>query len=352
MLKIKKESTTAEGFDIYSLENDVLRLTVTNLGCRILSLYAPDREGNCEDVLLGLNDLTDVKNDTAYFGAVIGRVANRIKNATFSLNDKTYTLAANNNGNHLHGGLRGFDKRVFDARPASDGIIFTYRSADGEEGYPGNLDVTVGYSLKGNALNIRYEAVSDKDTIVNLTNHMYFNLSGGKRDILDHTLRLAASKVALVDENCMSTGEIISVSDTPFDFRNPRPVRDGARSDHPSIIAARGLDHPYVLDKGPDQIDLSDPESGRTLTISTDAPSVQVYSGNYLSGAVAGKSGKPYDDYFGIALETQILPNAINSPDREKVILRAGETFTSETTYTFRCDRGTVLLSHLTTSEK
>ena len=335
MTEIKKIKTTDDGFDIYSLDNGVLSITVTNLGCRILSLYAPDKEGKCEDVLLGLSDLSLVNDDTAYFGAVIGRVANRIKNASFSLNDKTYTLAANNNGNHLHGGLKGFDKRVFNARPVSDGIVFTYHSPDGEEGYPGNLDVKVIYSLEGNALKIDYEAVSDKDTIVNLTNHMYFNLSGGKRDILDHTLRLAASKVALVDENCMSTGEVIDVSGTPFDFGEAGPIRKGARSDHPSIIAARGLDHPYVLDPGADQIVLSDPESGRTLTISTDAPSIQVYSGNYLSTAVAGKAGTPYADYFGIALETQIMPNAINTPERDRVILRAGERFHTRTTYTF-----------------
>ena len=335
MVNVKQISSFSDKVHIYSLENETLALTVTNLGCRILSLYAPDRSGKREDIILGLADPADIENDTAYFGGVVGRVANRIKCGIFSLNGKTYHLATNNNGNHNHGGLKGFDKRVFSADPVSDGIVFTYRSVDGEEGYPGNLDVKVSYSMSENRLIIGFEATCDQDTIVCLANHMYFNLTGGKRDILDHKLKLAASEVGLVDEACMVTGEIISVEGTPFDFRKGDVIRKGARSDHPSVIAAKGLDHPYVLDPGPDQIVLSESGSGRVLTISTDAPSLQVYSGNYLSTAAPGKSGEPYSDYFGIALEPQIMPNTINTDDRERVILRAGETYRTTTTYTF-----------------
>ena len=354
-----------DDINIFSMENEHIKLKVTNLGCRILELYMPDKNGVYEDVLLGLDKLEDVVSDSAYFGAVLGRVANRIKGGRFSLSGKEYKLVENNNGNHLHGGIRGFDKQVFGYKEIENGIQFFYLSKDGEEGYPGNLRLWVEYSLHGDTLLIDYRARTDKDTIISPTNHMYFNLSGRADYVGDHSLYVEADKVCRVDEFCMGTGEIFQVEGTAYDFRKHRLLGDGLGNHYHELKAAKGYDNPFIFNKRlsteevrewasrneadlnekfkkcvtqnaiKSQLELGHEESGRRLQIATSAQAVQVYTGNYLSASAAGKEGKPYADHSGVALETETIPNLINSMNPEEMILRVGEEYLSTSAYRF-----------------
>jgi aldose 1-epimerase len=326
---------------------------VATYGATLTELYVPDRAGRPGDVVLGFDSLAGYLGKEPYFGATVGRVGNRIANARFTLGGTTYRLAANDGPNHLHGGLRGFDKVVWDARVVAGApgpaVEFTYLSRDGEEGYPGNCRVSVTYELKGSALCLRYAVTTDRDTPVNVTNHSYFNLAGaGIGGILAHELTLYADRYTPVGPGLIPTGEILPVAGTPMDFRQPTAV--GARiaevGDSP-----RGYDHNYVVNSPsaslPPPLDtggagpllhvatVRDPSSGRVMDVWSTEPGVQFYSGNFLDGSVTGKKGAAYGQYAALALETQHFPDSVNHPSFPSYVLKAGDTYRSVTLYAF-----------------
>ena len=341
--------TTPDGKQatVYTLTNaSGMEVRVTDYGGVILSISVPDREGTVEDVTLGFDELEPyTTGESPYFGALIGRYGNRIADGRFSLDGQTYTLATNNGPNSLHGGERGFDKRLWNAEPfetdSTAGLVLTRTSPDGEEGYPGALDVTVTYTLTdGDALVFDYEATTDEATPVNLTQHTYFNLAGPGGDILGHELTLNAGAFTPVDSTLIPTGELRAVEGTPFDFRQPHPIGERIGSDDEQIRYGGGYDHNWVLDReGTDGLAeaarLYDPESGRVMEILTTEPGIQFYSGNFLDGSLTGKGGAVYDYRTGLALETQHFPDSPNQPDFPSTILRPGETYRSQTVYRF-----------------
>src|SRR6185503_506317 len=313
-------------------------------GAIVSELQVPDRNGKAADVVLGFEKLEDWLKNPAYFGCVVGRVANRIAQGKFRLEGKEYTLATNNGPNHLHGGDRGIDKRIWKGEVVPGpvpSVKLGYRSADGEEGYPGNLDVTVTYSLTDeNELKIDYQAVSDKLTPVNLTNHAYFNLAGeGTGTILDHELHLEAGRYTPVDATLIPTGEILGVKGTPLDFQKPTAI--GAR-----IAELKGepggYDHNFCLDSTSGKLAragvVRDPKSGRTMEILTTEPGIQFYTGNFLDGSLRGKSGKAYQKNYGLCLETQHFPDSFNHPHFPSTLLKPGATYRSTTVYRFRTE--------------
>lgn len=335
MVKVELLKELDNGIRFYSLENESLKIVVVNMGCRIMEILAPDASGKRSDVILGLKNIEDYANDPAYFGAVIGRVANRIGDARFTLNGKTYELYANNGKNHLHGGKEGFDKKLFDVTPLENGLRFHYFSKDGEEGYPGNLNLYVTYTLDDNTFSIHYEADTDADTIVNFTNHLYFNLSNTLEKVTEHSLQINADHIGCVDDTCLATGELLPVKDTPFDFNEMKKIGQDIEEDHIQLKNAFGYDHSFVLKGEERQLTLEEPVSGRRLVISTTAPVVQVYTGNFLKDGCIGKAGRVYENREGVALETQLMPNAIHTEENPSVILRKGEKFESTTNYIF-----------------
>jgi aldose 1-epimerase len=321
-----------------------VEVTAISYGAIITSWKVPDRAGQIADIVLGFDDpAAYVKGNSSYFGAIVGRYGNRIGSAQFVLDGRTYKLAANNGVNHLHGGLRGFDKVLWTAEPqkTADGaaVAFTRTSADGEEGYPGALKARVMYTLTNkNELIVTYEATTDKSTVINLTQHSYFNLAGqGTGDILGHELRLNADRYTPVDKALIPTGELAAVEGTPFDFR--KPTRIGARinSEHPQIQFGRGYDHNWVLARSSEELSLAaevyEPTTGRTLQVATTEPGVQFYSGNFLDGSITGKSGRVYRQRFGFCLETQHFPDSPNKPQFPSTTLRPGETYRSRTVF-------------------
>jgi aldose 1-epimerase len=322
----------------FEMKNEQLTVKVSNLGCHVLSIFTRDRNGEAEDVVLGFEKVEDCKHDGSYMGAIVGRVANRIGDAKFHLNGTLYELAANNGPNHLHGGREGFNQKLFEYEIIEDGIVFTYLSPDMEEGYPGNLSVTITYRLKDNAFIISYEGVADQDTLANMTNHMYFNLSGGKEKIYHHQLFVAADQIACVDENCLANGTFMNVEGTAFDFRTFHELGERINAEEEQLILAGGYDHSFLLDQEEDQAVLYDQQSGRKLTISTTLPTMQVYTGNFLAGGANGKGGKPYENRDGVALETQFLPNSIHIEKEPKVILRKGQKYQAVTSYKFEVE--------------
>lgn len=334
MTTVKLVNETPEGIKLYSIESEVLKMEAANIGCRIMSLYAPDKNGKMDDVVNGVKGIDDIKNDTAFMGAVVGRVANRIKNGRFLLNGKEYTLFQNDNNNTLHGGKEGFDKKIFDTEIVDNGVKFTYVSPDMEEGFPGTLTLNVTYTIVGDTFQIDYEYSSDKDTIANFTNHVYFNLSDNWETIRDHNLKINASKIGKVDSQCMGIGEFMDVTGTPFDFRESKKVGQDIDKDCEQLKNGSGYDHPYIFD-GPGEMVLSCDETGRRLTITTDMPGAQFYSGNFLHKSTVAKHGKVYNPNAGLALETQFLPNSINVEEKPDVILKAGEVKKSFTKYKF-----------------
>lgn len=335
MAKVELLKELDNGIRFYSMENETLRITVANIGCRIMEILVPDASGKKSDVILGLKNIEDYTKDPAYFGAVIGRVANRIGGARFTLNGKTYELYANNGKNHLHGGKEGFDKKIFDVTPLENGLRFHYLSKDGEEGYPGNLNLYVTYTLEKNTFFIHYEADTDADTIVNFTNHLYFNLSNTLDKITEHSLQIHSDYIGCVDDTCLATGELLPVKDTPFDFNKKKKIGQDLEADHVQLKNASGYDHSFVLKGEEKQLILEEPVSRRRLTISTTAPVVQVYTGNFLKDGCTGKAGRVYENREGVALETQLMPNAINTEENPSVILRKGDKFQSTTQYVF-----------------
>ncbi len=334
------------GARLYALSNDSgLSATVTNYGGIILDLMVPDKDGIIEDVVLGYEKIEDYVKASPYFGALIGRYCNRIGNGKFVLDGATYDLAINDGKNHLHGGLKGFDKVVWDAAedqtPEGPSLKLHYLSKDSEEGYPGNLDVNVTYTLtNNNELRIDYRATTDKTTICNLTQHSYFNLKGqGDGDILGHELMIDADSFTVVDEGSIPTGEIRSVKDTPMDFRNSAPIGDRIDADYQQIKYGLGYDHCWVLNKESNEITLGarvvEPQSGRVMEVWTTEPGMQFYCGNFLDGSNVGKGGKVYNRRNGFCLETQHFPDSPNKSNFPSVVLRPGETYETTTIYKF-----------------
>jgi aldose 1-epimerase len=318
-------------------------VAITNLGGHIVEVLAPDRAGRVADVTLGYRDFAGYLADTNYFGCIVGRYANRIAKGRFTLDGKTYTLAVNNGPNSLHGGPTGFQTRVWTPKvvtgPDGDALELTYVSKDGEEGYPGTLTAKVVYSLrKDGGLAIDYTATTDAPTVVNLTNHAYFNLAGeGEGTILGHEMQIEADAFTPVDATLIPTGKIQPVEGTPFDFR--KPVAIGARIDAPDdqLEAGGGYDHNFVLRGKTGELRLvarvREPKSGRVLEVLTTEPGIQFYSGNFLDGTVVGKSGKPYVRRGGFCLEAQHFPDSPNEPSFPSVVLRPGQTYRQTTVY-------------------
>lgn len=335
---------------LYTLRNARgLRVDITNYGATIVRLFAPDRHGGFADVTLGFDRLEDYVSHSPYFGCVIGRVGNRISGGKFSLHGQTYNLAQNNAPNgvacHLHGGNSGFDKALWRAEPFSNGgdaaLRLDLRSADQDEGYPGQLDITVVYTLTAdNALRIDYSATTTQATPLNLTNHAYFNLAGeGLGDVLGHVLTINAREYTPVNAGLIPLGHLAPVAGTPFDFTSSSKI--GQRIDLPNeqLRVAGGYDHNFVLNRNDNSLFLAatvlEPISGRTLEVHTTEPGMQFYSGNFLSGSFAGKNGHVYQRRDGFCLETQHFPDSPNQPSFPSVILQPGAAFASTTFYRF-----------------
>lgn len=331
----------------YTLENsNGMTVKITNYGATITSIVVPDRDGKMADVACGYDSVEGYVNAQAreYFGAVVGRYGNRIAKGKFSIDGEEYTLATNNGENHLHGGYMGFDKVIWDAEVVEDGVKLTYLAKDGEEGYPGNLTLSVTYTLTDdNEIVMHYEATTDKATVVNVTNHTYFNLAGeGAATINDHLLQINASKTTPVDEGLIPTGEFADVAGTAFDFREPKLIGKDVDADEQQIAYGPGYDHNWVLDREGEGMELAatlyEPKSGRVLQVITEEPCLQFYGGNFLSGNCVGKSGKPYMRRSALCLETQHAPDSINHEGEEgwpSVILRPGEKYDTTTIYKF-----------------
>jgi len=333
-------TSRGEAVSVYTLKNaQGMELRVINYGGIILSLKVPDRNGRLGDVVLGYDSLADYERSSPYFGAIIGRYGNRIARGRFTLDGKTYTLATNNGPNHLHGGVKGFDKVVWDAELFESGkqvgLIFRYTSPDGEEGYPGTLQATVTYTLTDqNELIFDYHATTDRQTPVNLTQHSYFNLAGdGKGDILGHVVTLNADRFTPVDSTLIPTGEIRSVAGTPFDFRNATAIGARIEQDDQQLRYGRGYDHNFVLNKGGDGPSLAarvhEPTSGRVMEISTTEPGLQFYSGNFLDGTLVLRDGTAVRQGDAFCLEPQHFPNSPNEPAFPSTVLCPGERYRS-----------------------
>lgn len=348
-MKIKKRPfgmVDGKPADLFVLENsNHLEMKVTNYGGIVVSLVVPDRDGNMDDIVLGYNQLEAYVKHNPYFGAIIGRYGNRIGNAQFTLEGQKYTLAKNDGENNLHGGIKGFDKVVWDAKPVMDddyvGLILKYLSKDGEEGFPGNLDVTVKYILNNdNEFRIDYRATTDKTTIVNLTNHSYFNLAGeGSGDILGHEVVINAERFTPVDETLIPTGELAPVEGTPMDFRIPTAIGARIDADYEQLKIGKGYDHNFVLNKDQEgamtlAATAYEPASGRFMEVFTTEPGMQFYTGNFLNGMI-GKSGKPYNFRNAFCFETQHFPDSPNKPEFPSVVLRPGEEYKTTTIYKF-----------------
>lgn len=330
---------------LYTLRNAAgLEATITNYGGIITSLKAPDRNKKFEDVVLGFDNLDAYasKNDTGYFGALVGRYANRLAHGAFTLDGKQYHIPKNEGGiNTLHGGNRGFDKRVWDAKEIDSprpGLQLHYLSPDGEEGFPGNLNVTVEYSLDDkNNLRIDYTATTDKDTVLNLTNHSYWNLAGaGNGTILGHKMTINADRFTPIDSTLIPTGAIQSVSGTPLDFRKATPVGERIDDSYEQLTLAKGYDHNFVVNKGAHSLafaaKVEEPNSGRVLEVLTTQPGVQFYSGNFLNGKTAGIGGA-FNYRSALALETQHFPDSPNHANFPSTVLHPGQTFHETTVY-------------------
>ena len=335
------------GVDLYTLTNkNGMEVAITNFGGIVVRLKVPDRSGNFDDVVLGYDSLDGYLTNKAFFGATIGRYGNRIGHGTFALEGKTYTLPKNDGDNTLHGGPEGFNKRLWHARDVSSArgpaLELTYLSKDGEEGFPGNLSAKVVFTLTAtNELVIDYSATTDKDTVVNLTNHSYFNLAGqGKGDILQHSLTIPADKITAVDAALIPTGELRPVARTPFDFTKATPIGERINQDDPQIKIGKGYDHNWVLTSGGSAApalvaEAYEPTSGRVLQVLSTEPGLQFYSGNFLDGTIQGKGGKIYKHRFGFCLETQHFPDSPNHPSFPSTELKTGKTYATTTIFKF-----------------
>jgi aldose 1-epimerase len=340
------QTRDGEAVDIYTLKNRRgAEARITTYGGAVVSLKVPDRAGKFDDVVLGFDDIEGYLKTTTYIGSLVGRYANRIARGRFTLNGTEYKLATNNGENHLHGGVRGFDKVVWKARPVAarggQALELTYLSKDGEEGYPGNLNVRVVYTLtNANELKIDYHATTDKDTVVNLTQHNYYNLAGqGNGDILGHQLMINASRFTPTDAGAIPTGELRPVRGTPFDFTRPTAIGARIEQDEEQLKLGKGYDHNFVINGRNGVLRLaarvSEPTTGRVMEVWTTEPGMQLYTGNYLDGTDIGKGGKPYRHRYGFCLETQHYPDSPNRPAFPSTVLRKGGRFRSTTVYKF-----------------
>jgi aldose 1-epimerase len=337
------KTKTGDQMDLYTLTNKSgMEAAITNYGGIVVSLKVPDRKGQLGDVVLGFDTADGYLGEHPYFGSIVGRYGNRIGNAKFSLNGTEYKLAANNNGHHLHGGVEGFNRKLWKATPgtgAEPSLALTYLSKDMEEGYPGNLSVTVTYTLTDrNELRIDYLATTDKDTVINLTNHSYFNLAGGG-DILSHEMQILADRFTPVDAGLIPLGELRKVEGTPFDFRSPHTIGERISAADEQLKLGKGYDHNFVLNSGGGSLatiaKVNERTTGRVMEVLTTEPGVQFYTGNFLDGSVKGKGGKPYLLRNGFCLETQHFPDSPNKPEFPSVVLKPGAKYESTTVYRF-----------------
>ena len=337
---------TGETISLYTLRNEKgLETTISNYGGRVVTLKVPDRAGKFEDIVLGYDSLAPYTQPNPFFGTLVGRYANRIADGQFTLNGKKYTLAKNNGPNSLHGGIKGFDKMAWTAEvvgaKGGQALQLRYVSKDGEEGYPGTLTTTVKYALgNDNTLSIEYEATTDADTVLNLTNHSYFNLAGhGNGRILEHQLMIDADKFTPVNANLIPTGELRSVEGTPFDFRKPTAI--GARIDaqDEQMQFGKGYDHNFVLNRAGDGPTLAarvtDPQSGRVMEVLTTQPGVQLYTSNHIEGEIKGKGGAIYHFRSAYCFETQHFPDTPNQPAFPTAVLKPGQTYRQTTIFRF-----------------
>ena len=343
------EMPDGEKVSLFVLTNaNGLQVSLLDYGATVKEILTPDRNGKFANVSLGFSNLSDYREKSPYFGCIAGRYANRIAGGKFSLDGKEYQLATNNGPNHLHGGERGFDKIVWNAKikEVGTGVVFTMRSPDGDEGYPGSLLSKVTYTLTNeNELKIEYSATCDKPTVLNLTNHTYFNLAGeGDDTILDHQLTLYADEYVATDETNIPVS-LSKVAGTPLDFTKPQIIGDRIEQNHEQLKFGKGYDHTWIINKGGNSEDnlnhaatLRDPGSGRKMDIFTDQPGIQFYSGNYLDGTYLGQSGKPYPLRSGLCLETQVFPDSPNHQGEERwksCVLNPGETYRHTTVHKF-----------------
>ena len=350
LVSIEKKTfgKTKEGINVdqYILKNrNGMEISTINYGGIITSWKTKDRDGNYQDIVLGFDNLSEYESESPYFGAIIGRYGNRIAKGKFTLNDENYNLAVNNDENHLHGGIKGFDKVVWDTREVVDdstaSLVLSYLSDDMEEGYPGNLKVQVTYTLDNNdKLSVKYEAVTDKTTIINLTQHSYFNLSADfNKNILDHDILINADSFLPVDSTLIATGEIRNVGDTPFDFRSPKNVGEEINNSNKQLMIGNGYDHCWVLNNQDQGVrfvaSAYDSSTGRLLEVFSDQPGIQFYSGNFLDGSLKSKIGGTYDFRSGFCLETQHYPNSPNEMSFPSVTLNPGEKYMTETIFKF-----------------
>ena len=323
------------------LTNGALRCSILTYGGAIRSLVVPDKDGNPVDVALGFDTMEDYMSQTCYIGALIGRFGNRIGKGKFTLNGVDYTLATNNGPNHLHGGDIGFDKRIWTVESQTDNqVVLSLTSPNGEENYPGNLTVIVTYTLQEDGLSIAYHATTDADTLCNLTNHCYFNLSGhASGPVGEQTISIQAQSYTPTDAGSIPTGEIASVEGTPMDLRTPVAIGAHWDDDFEQLTMARGYDHNWVLDGQPGQLrhvaTAHSSATGITMEVHTTTPGIQFYSGNYMDGCPAGKNGAPYDKRWGFCLETQNFPDAPNHDYFPSAVLHVGEVYQEETVYKF-----------------
>src|SRR5215469_11625035 len=329
--------------DLYTLKSGAVEARIMTYGGIVQSIRVPDKNGKVADVVLGFDSLdgytSGPKPNAAFFGALIGRYANRIANAKFTLDGKTYPTPQNDGPNTLHSGPKGFDKKVWKAKEIPQGVELTLVSPDGDSGFPGTLTAVVRYTLAGKDLKIDYSATTDKDTVLNLTNHSYFNLAGqGNGDILQNQVKINASRYTPVDENLIPTGELASVGGTPFDFRKPAAVGAGINDDNEQLKKGHGYDHNWVLDSGgkfSEAAEVYEPSSGRVLEVLTDQPGVQFYTGNFLDGTISGKQAKAYGHRTALALETQHFPDSPNQPKFASTELKPGERYHQVTVFRF-----------------
>jgi aldose 1-epimerase len=343
-------TANGEGIGLMTLKNDNgIEVRVMTYGGIIVSLKTPDKNGQSGDIVLGHDTAEEYFSNPPYLGVLVGRYANRIANAAFTLDGKTYKLAANNGVNHLHGGLKGWDQAVWKADPFQDGrgvgVVLTHTSPNGDEGYPGAVTAKVTYTLTDrNELAVDYEATTDAPTVINLTQHSYFNLSAGAaKDILGHQLMINADRYTPVDATLIPTGELATVQGTPFDFRTPTAIGARIDQDNEQLKRGKGYDHNWVLNAASEGLTKAarvvEPGSGRTLEISTNEPGIQFYSGNFLDGTIKGKGGVMIPHRGGFCLETQHYPDSPNHPSFPSTVLRPGQQYRSRTVFTFGVEK-------------
>ena len=343
-----KTELNGKTIELFTLKNaNGMVAQITNYGGKIINLWTPDRDGNFADIVIGYETSAEyLKTSEIYYGTIIGRYGNRIANGHFTLNDSVYTLATNNGKNHLHGGITGFNNVVWDAKKIDNQTLeLTYLSVDGEEGYPGNLNVKVVYTLTNdNEIKVEYSATTDKPTPVNLTQHSFFNLKGaGNGDVNEHIMQIFANAYTPVDSTLIPTGEIAPVEGTPFDFRTPTAIGARINENNQQLKYGGGYDHNWVLNKAESGLNFAarvvEPNSGRTLEVYTNEPGIQFYGGNFMTGKDTGKGGKVFAYRGAFCLETQHFPDSPNKPEFPSTILNPGEEYHSICIYKFGVEK-------------